>query len=161
MNPFFKKRNPLLLLIAFLSLTLLNSCSEEKEPVRVAKKFVELTNKGEFEEAKKYCDESTAALLDVAKKLVKMTKEEIEAKDGDIEIVSSEINEEGDKATVKYKEPGEGEDDMVKHLDLIKIDGEWKVTIDKENMKKEGSRNIPENNMEVEYDKEIAADTIQ
>ena len=55
-------------------------------------------------------------------------------KDVDVEIVSSEVND--DKATVKYKVTGiENNDNQEKSLDLVKVDGDWKVDINKEGMR--------------------------
>ncbi|OIQ22570.1 MAG: hypothetical protein BM557_00865 [Flavobacterium sp. MedPE-SWcel] len=139
MNTSVKRRNPLMLFVALLSMTLLVSCSGNG-PESVAEKFLELTNKGDFKNAKKYCDESTAALIGMAEKMAKDKVEDMKEKDVKIEILSSEISEEGDKAKVTYKSIEEGqtaEDSPEKQLDLVMVDGDWKVTIDKENLKKE------------------------
>ncbi len=133
------KRNPLMLFVALLSMTMLVSCSGNG-PEGVAKKFLELTNKGEFSKAKEYCDDSTAALIGMAENMAKDKVEAMKEQNVKIEILSSEVNEEGDKATVKYKKIEEGqtaEDSLEKEITLKKIDGDWKVSIDKESMKKE------------------------
>lgn len=127
----------LVAIFAFLSMTMLVSCSGNG-PEGVAKKFLELTGKGDFAGAKKYCDEKTGQLLSMADSMLPADKKaEIAKKKVEIEIISSE--EKGDKAKVKYKAKGEGESGEEKTLDLVKVDGEWKVTIDKENGNKEGA----------------------
>ena len=139
------KRNPLMLFVALLSMSMMVSCSGNGNgPEDTAKNFLELTNKGEFEKAKKYCDEDTAALLSMAESLGGKMKEEMKDKNTKIEIISSEVNEEGDKATVKYTETKEGEETSAeKSIQLKKIDGDWKVSMDKEGMKKEDGGMAP------------------
>ncbi|NDI99314.1 DUF4878 domain-containing protein [Flavobacterium sp. LaA7.5] len=144
MKKSFNKRNPLMLFVALLSMSMFVSCSENG-PEKVAKNFLELTSKGEFEKAKEYCDEDTAALLAMAESLGGKMKEEMKDKNVEIKILSSEINEEGNKATVKYTESTEGEESASgeKSIDLVKIDDDWKVSMDKEGMKKEDGGMMP------------------
>ena len=128
-------------LVAFLSMTMLVSCSGNG-PEGVAKKFVELTTQGEFGEAKKYCDEKTGQLLGMAESMIPADKKaEAKKQKVNVEIISSEIKD--DTAKVKYRATVEGdkagsENSGEKTLDLVKVDGKWKVTIDKENGDKEG-----------------------
>jgi hypothetical protein len=162
------KRNPLMLFLAVMSMSLLVSCSGGSGPEGVAKNFLQHVSKGEFEEAKKYADEPTGSLLTMAESLAGEQKEQLKDKKVNIEIISSEVNEAGDKATVKYKETEEGQDAATaeeKEITLAKVDDEWKVSIDKESMNKEG--NAPagaegEGNMEMESDMEMTeGDSIQ
>lgn len=133
-----------MLFVALLSMSMMVSCSSGNSPEDVAKNFLELTSKGEFEKAKEYCDEDTAALLAMAESLAGKMKEEMGDKNTKIEIISSEVNEEGDKATVKYTETKEGEETSPeKSVQLKKIDGDWKVSMDKEGMKKEDGGMAP------------------
>lgn len=139
MKKSFQKRNPLLLFVALLSMTMFVSCSNNG-PESVAKKFLEHTNKGELKEAMDYCDEGTGAILAMAQNLSKDRLDEMKNRDITIDIISSEINEEGDKATVKYKSTEEtenGEEVKENEITLAKIEGDWKVSMDKEGMKKE------------------------
>lgn len=139
MKKILSSKKPIMLFLMLMSMTMLVSCSGDG-PEGVAKKFLELTNKGEFEKAKEYCDKDTAALIGMMESMAKNKAEEMKDKDVKIVIISSEVNEEGDKAKVTYKsiEEEQTEDTATeKQLDLVKIDGDWKVTIDKENMKKE------------------------
>lgn len=122
--------------MAFLSMSLLVSCSGNG-PEGVAKKFLDHTNKGEFTEAKEYCDEQTAKLLNMAESLGGDAVEELKKQEVDVEILSSEVSEDGNTAKVRYKSTENGEV-TEKEIDLIKIDGDWKVTMNKEDTKKEG-----------------------
>lgn len=127
----------LMMLVAFVSFGVLTSCSGDN-PEGVAEKFLNHVNKGEFEEAKKYCDKKTGELIGMMASMAGGKEAELKDKDIKAEIVSSEIKE--DKATVKYKTVGKDApaDSKEQSIDLIKEDGKWKVTIDKENMNKEG-----------------------
>lgn len=118
-----------LLIMSFLFVAV--SCNKEEGPEQVAEKFLSHINKAEFKEAKEFCDEKSAGFLDMMAGMVgdnKPTEEEA----GKVEIVKSEIND--DKAKVTYKNSKEeGE----KSLDLVKVDGKWLVTINKEDQNKE------------------------
>lgn len=121
-------------MLAILSMTLFVSCGKDGGPEGVAEKFLVHTAKGEFDEAKKYCDESTGAMIGMAGGMITPEKKaEMQKKDIKVDIISSEIKE--DTAKVKYKVTAEGEDPAEKTMDLKKVDGEWKVTINKEGMK--------------------------
>jgi hypothetical protein len=131
----------LIAVFSFLLLITLTSCSGNKAE-GVAKKFLELTGKGEFAEAKKYCDEKTGQLLGMADSMLPADKKaELAKRKIDIEIISSEITD--DKAKVKYKATGDGEASVEKTLDLVKVDGEWKVSIDKEHKEGMGNKGVP------------------
>ncbi len=126
-----------MMLVAFVSFTALTSCSGDN-PEAVAEKFLNHVNKAEFEEAKKYCDKKTGELIGMMASMAGGKTEEMKNKDIKTEIISSEIKDE--KASVKYKIVGKDApaDSKEQSIDLIKEDGKWKVTIDKENANKEG-----------------------
>ena len=124
----------------------------KKHYYQLAKKYHPDLNKGDFEKAQKYCDEDTAAILAMAESLGGKAKEEMKGKDVKINIISSEVNEEGDKATVKYTETTDGETSPEKSVELKKIDGDWKVSMDKESMKKEDGMTPPPADMDMEMD---------
>lgn len=129
------KQIKLFAVAAIVSLSLF-SCSGNS-PEASAEKFLTLTQQGEFAEAKEYCTEQTGALLTMAEGMVGDKKAEIKEKNKNLKvnIVSSEIK--GDSvAVVKYKVAGgEASDAGEKSLDLKKVDGKWKV-----HMNKEGAR---------------------
>lgn len=152
------KRSAMMLFVSLLTAGVMVSCGKESGPEGVAKNFLELTAKGEFGEAKKYCDEPTAQLLSMAEGLAQEKKEEMKDKKVTVEIISSEENEEGNTATVKYKQ-AEGDEDIAgaeeKTLTLKKIDGDWKVSIDKEGMNKENNAPAMDENMEGDADMDM------
>ncbi len=113
--------------LAFLATTLLVSCAGNG-PEGAAESFITHTSKGEFEEAKKFSTESTAAFLSMAQEFeaeqLKQMKEK--NKDVKVEIVSSDVKD--STATVTYKVSGfEGAKNEDSQLSLVKKEGEWKV----------------------------------
>ena len=120
-------------LLLILSLFMV-ACSGNS-PKSVASDFLTALNKGDIDEAKKYCDASTADLLDLVGRLAKNKIKE-EAKGGKFTI--TKVEEDGDAAKVYYTMDQEEKE---KSLDLKKIDGKWKVTIKKEDAKKEEKLN--------------------
>lgn len=84
-----------------------------------------------------------------------------ELKDADVktEIISSEVKD--DKATVKYKSTGGKSGNSAEQtLQLVKVDGKWKVTIDKENANKEGGAKAPETDVEATDSLTTQADSL-
>lgn len=152
------------LILGFLSFTFFASCSNENDPEAVAKKFLDHVNKGEFKEAKEYCDEQTASLIGMMESMAGDKTKELKDQDVKTEIISSEVKE--DKATVKYKSTGgkAGTAGAEQTLNLVKVDGKWKVTIDKENPNKEGGAKAPAADLEetdsLDAPAEIPADTV-
>ena len=124
-----------LFLVMLLCSLFFISCSGNK-PGTVAEKFLTNMESGNFEDAKKYCDESTGKLLDMIIGLGgEKMKEDIEKNKGNIpEIKITRVEEKDDKATVYYKQ---GEEEKESKLDLKKVDGDWKVSIDKESGKED------------------------
>jgi hypothetical protein len=103
--------------------------SSSEGPKEVASKFITHINNMEFEEAKNYGTKSTQEILDMLKGFAGMAeKPESTA----FEII--DVKEEGDKATVTYRNEGADADES---LNLIKEDGKWLVNISKEDMDKE------------------------
>lgn len=110
------------------------SCGDN--PEKVAEKFLVELNNENFEEAKKYADEKTIKIVDVIKSVSAIDKTESskKAKKPVIEILRHEIDKsDKNKAKVFYTED-KGEE---KTLDLVKIDGKWKVSLDKETGKED------------------------
>ncbi len=102
-------------LLVFVFLVLL-SCGDS--PQSVAKNFTENLAKGRISEAKKYATEPTGEMLEFASKIGAMPV------DPDFTFVFVEKNVEGDKATVVYRESVDGPDERI---NLVRIDGKWKV----------------------------------
>lgn len=111
----------LFMLLTVFSVFLFTACSSNT-PSAVAEKFTTALAKGKIEEAKKYSTEPTAKLLDMVSS---MAGNKMIQTDFKFTVVSEEIN--GDLATVTYTKGGEeNEEDTI---DLVKIDGNWKVSM--------------------------------
>jgi hypothetical protein len=102
---------------------------DDNSPEVIAEKFLNHIEKGEFNDAKLYCDEKTASMIEVLESFATSfpKKDTIDL----VEILSSEIKD--DQATVTYSMSKKEEE----QLTLKKVDGQWKISIDKENQKKE------------------------
>jgi hypothetical protein len=122
----------LLILFFALSTTLVSCKKDENNPKDVAEKFLTHLNNAEFGEAKKYADEATASMLGMLESFGGDKEKNEEKNTEKITIIKSEITE--DKAVVTYKISSEEEE---KTLPMKKIDGLWKVSIDKEGQNKE------------------------
>lgn len=108
-----------ILLLAGLTFFMM-SCSES--PSSVAENFAVSVGKGKIEEAKKYCTESTGMLLDMSASFGGVQPDP----DFSIKILRDSVVD--NRAWVFYTE----KDRTKEHsLDLVKIDGEWKVTINR------------------------------
>lgn len=114
---------------------LITSCSVDS-PKNVAEKFLTAMENQDFEEAKKYSDESMKRLLNI---LNEMPKDD-NKKNENAKIRVTKVEEEGDKAKAFYIVEGgveaEGEN-KEQSIDLKKIDGKWKVSFNKEDANKE------------------------
>ncbi|MDO4228307.1 MAG: DUF4878 domain-containing protein [Capnocytophaga sp.] len=133
----------ILFIVMFFVAFLITSCSSNS-PKAVAEKFITAMENGDFEEAKKYADDSMGQLLGMLGGLEKDLQKEKEKK----KITITRAEEDGDKAKVFYKVEGEEKE---KDIDLKKVDGKWKVTFNKENANKENTPNLndtePEENV--------------
>lgn len=111
-------KKQLFLLMAVVSMFVFTACSSGS-PTSVAKNFTESIAKGKYEDAKKYCTEPTAKLLDMAMAFGGEAKVDPDFK---FESIREEIDGETAKVFVKK---GEGEE----AIDLVKVDGAWKVSM--------------------------------
>ena len=111
------KKFVILTLLVLLS-TLLSSCTDS--PSEVAKKFSQAVATGQVEEAKKYCTESTAKMLDMSAALGGMT----ENPNYKMNILRDSIVD-----NLAYVFFTENDSDMEQVMKLNKIDGEWKVSM--------------------------------
>ncbi len=122
-----------MLFTIFLGLSL-NACavSEEDQVRKVATGFLEALEENDFEGAAAYCDNSTKQLLLSVEELVsEYGGNTADFPNNEFKVTSVVINE--NEANVNYTN-AEGKDDQ---LYLTKIDGDWKVSIDKEDLDKE------------------------
>lgn len=107
---------PLTLILPILCLITLTACSSS--PKNTAKAFTEHLARGEITQAKKYATEQTGEMLDMALSMGSLPV------DPDFKFVFVESVIEGSKANVTYKE---GEYGSLKVIELVKLDGVWKV----------------------------------
>ncbi len=129
-----------LFLFLFAGSVFLTSCKDDKASVEeTALNFMNAVGKADFGEAAKYCDEPTGKLLESVKSFAEMGKSmggKVEKKaEKKIKITKSEIKEE--TAVVFYKEEG---NDKEQQVELKKIKGDWKVSMNKEKMNKEKNK---------------------
>jgi len=110
-------------------LIFLIACSGSESPKGVAKNFLNAMNKLDFEGAKKYGTEDTGKLLDMMSGFIKMMPDSSKGRESKTEMIAEKID--GEKATVTYKEEGKNEEMT---LDLVKVEGKWKVAMSKDNM---------------------------
>lgn len=106
----------------------MTSCSKTNTPEFVAEKFLTAMEQANYEEAKKYCDEKTAQIISMVASVPAQKDKEPAKK---VTITNVEKNKDDkNKAKVFYLVEGEEKE---KSIDVVKIDGKWKVSMDKEN----------------------------
>ena len=111
-----------------IAIVLFISCGGGDSPKSVAENFLKAMNKMDFETAKKYGSEDTGRLLDMMSGFAQMIPDSAR-EEKKVEIKDEIID--GDKATVTYTQSGEPGEQT---LDLVKIDGKWKVAMSKDSM---------------------------
>jgi hypothetical protein len=102
--------------IALFAVAVLWACGGGSAAKSAGESFLMAMAKGDIEGAKKFATKDAQSSLD----MMAGTAEEKKAKPDKIEL--GEIKENGDKATLAYKENG-----VDKTLDLVKEDGQWKA----------------------------------
>lgn len=143
-----------LLKVALLGVLLFNvSCTKENEVEEVASKFLTHINNFEFKEAKEYCDEKTGSMIGMLESLSAMAKDLPKEDKATFKITGSEIKD--NVATVKYSQT-KGNETKEETLILKKIDGKWKVSMNKEDANKEDGK-VPNTEM---GDSEMVEDTL-
>lgn len=123
------KRITTLLTVCTLALTF-TSCGGggSKSPEEVTETFVKAIGKEDFATAKEHSTEKTQKLLGMMESMMEKMGGEKKMNKGEFkEIKKSE--KDGKEASVTYCCNKEGEDEEMK---LKKVDGRWKVHIDKE-----------------------------
>lgn len=122
--------NLIIFAAAVLFISACGGGSSSEGPKEVASKFITHVNNMEFDKAKQYGTEATNGILDMVAGFAGMAQEKPE--NTGFEIL--DIKEDGDKATVTYRNEGADADET---LNLVKQDGKWLVDINKEDMDKE------------------------
>lgn len=108
--------------ILFLLATIALMCSCSSGPQKAAQNFSENLAKGKVDEAKKYSTESTGKMLDFASSMGGGSKINPDFK---FTFVKDSIVD--NRAWVTFKGAA---DEREQTLELVKIDGDWKVNID-------------------------------
>ncbi len=108
---------------------------ERMGPGEVAEVFIYHVNNMEFEEAKQYGTVATNDILDLVVGFAGMASEKPEFTGFEILFVE----EAGDTATVVYRNEGADADET---LSLVKVDDDWRVDINKEDMNKEDLEDV-------------------
>lgn len=104
----------------------ISSC-KTNTPKAVAESFLLNVAKGNLDEAKKYADQNTQELLEQASDLSSLP-DSVKDVGKNLKINIQSVKENGDKAVVTYTT---SKLDQSQIISLIKIDGEWKVQLDK------------------------------
>jgi ribosomal protein L14E/L6E/L27E len=107
-----------------------------KTPSEIAKIVIKAQQTFDFEPAKKYLTEKRLASVEEfikdyneAEGVLKELKEEAlsKTKETTYEVISEEISEDGNSATVTVQESYEG-DTYEGKMDFVKVNGEWKLS---------------------------------
>lgn len=134
--------------LSVVFLLFVSSCDQAKsERISVAEKFLTALEEKNFEEAKKYGTEETAQILDFLAGVSTQVKDAFPIPDNSKKeeknktkfIVVREEKIDDNNVKVFFRE--EGKEDKNSSLDLVKIDGKWKVSMKKENPKEEKIKN--------------------
>lgn len=113
-------KRTLLTLLAISFSLLLAGCGAK--PRSTAESFYTSIAKGNITEAKKYCTEQTGKMLDLVSSMGKPPV------DASKKFIFDHEEIKGDNATVFFREQDKG---SVEKMDLLKVDGKWKVNITK------------------------------
>ena len=117
-----KKKHNLLLVSLLLVTCSFSACNSSESPADVAEKFTKAIAMGDIETAKMYMVEEAKPLLELA---VSMGQMEIQ-QNFSFELLQESID--GELAVVTYKG---SQDDEPGDINLRKVEGEWKVYIEK------------------------------
>jgi hypothetical protein len=99
------------------------------DPKAVAQHFLDALQKQDYAEAKKHATKESEEMLNTLESLAEMGGDA--AKTEPKKVTISEVKEDGDNATATYTVEGE---DGSQTLDLVKVDGDWKVEFAKPDM---------------------------
>ncbi len=118
------------LVILFFAVSIFSGCSPVGDsPEKVAEKFLTALNNEDWETAEKYSTKGTHKLLDMLESFAAMADEEGAPEREKNDFKMEGCKEDGDAATCMYCCNEEGGSDEVP---LLKVDGEWKVNMVKE-----------------------------
>ena len=114
--------------LVFLFAFMIASCGGSSDnPQDVAKEFMTALADKNYDKAKDLGTENTVMMIGMIESMASMAPEGEEEEMG--ELVWGETEVDGDNATCFYKEEGK---DAQQQVDLVKVDGDWKVDMKKE-----------------------------
>ncbi len=116
------KKMSLFLVVVFVGLVLFTGCKPAYTPERVVEKYLNHLSNNEYDEAAKYCTDETAQILSLMASLA-----EGEEPAGE-QYENIQCTVEKENAYCTYNIVGF---DEAEAISLIKIDGEWKVHMEK------------------------------
>jgi len=133
-----------LLILSVFAAAVFTSCTKAEGPKEVATKFLTHLNAGEYDAAMALGTDGTKEMLGMIKMFAGEEKPEAA-----VPFTISDVKEEGDKASVTYRNEGGDADETI---ELVKADGKWLVDMKKEepNMDEMGDMG----DMEEEYTEE-------
>ncbi|MFO8144594.1 MAG: DUF4878 domain-containing protein [Candidatus Syntrophosphaera sp.] len=117
-------------LLAIVILVALAACGTSSDnPQAVAESFFSALETKDFEGAKKLATENSAGMLDLIQGFMQEENQDINNR---FNVVSVEEN--GDNATITFEAwNSENPDDKdTDTMDMVKVDGAWKVKVEKE-----------------------------
>ena len=133
--PIDMKRTFTLLAVGLITLTMSSCGGGGSQPKDVARTFLDAMEEQDWETAKSVSTKETKKMLDSMKGLMSMGGNKDKSTTGKLEeFKNTEVN--GDKAVVTYCCGKEGNDAK---LHLKKVEGDWKVHLNKEMPNKGGS----------------------
>ena len=134
--------------ISFLVLSSLlvfaTSCaSDESKAEEVTLKFLNSINEGDFKSAIEISDKKTGAMLTMVEGMVSGSEEakakiQKDKKDLKLKVIKTVVADTSAQVTYVDENSTEKKEQT---MDLVKQDGKWLVSVDKEKSKKEGSSN--------------------
>jgi len=121
------------ILVIVIVLLTLTACGEKPEKNAMA--FLEAVRTNDFETAKQYTTEEGKQLLTMASSMSDAMGNN-EEEDVSFRFIESRVK--GDSAFVKYETiiPEESDEEHIAEMPMVKIDGDWKVALTKDNAKK-------------------------
>lgn len=102
-------------------------------PEKVVKNFLNAVQKGDFEKAKKYCDDNTDKLMDLMKMMSENIQQDKTVSKHKIKTVECDVD--GEVGVCKACCTTEGE--PLSDVQVKKVNGQWQVVMNKEDMNKE------------------------
>jgi PBP1b-binding outer membrane lipoprotein LpoB len=121
-----------IVMVLFISLFMFSCGGGSGSPKGVAQSFMEAISKQDFKTAKELGTDKTKAFIGMIEGLMAMMPEDKKKEAfGEVDAIEwGEVKVDGDKAKVYFSEKGKEKNKKDK-IDLVKVDGKWKVDMKK------------------------------